>query len=160
MPSSSTLGVGLGLFLLLVGRSALAQRVEFCSSINTGANYSTPLTDTFQSTGLCVKQCEQNYALAVLQGDTCWCSDYAPASTTDTGDCDETCPGFAFDSCGSTAKDLYTYIAIAIINSLSGTNGAVENATSAAITTITKTATITICGDESSTVPTTFETLT
>ena len=37
MPSSSPLGVVLGLFLLLVGQSSLALRIEFCSNLNTGA---------------------------------------------------------------------------------------------------------------------------
>ena len=176
--STSTLGVSLSVFLLLVGRSTLAQQIEFCSSLNTGANYSIPVTNTFMSTGLYVEQCKQNYALAVVQGDTCWCSDYVPASTTNMGDCDEICPGFPLDFCGSTAKNLYGYIGVS--KGLSGTKGAAENTTSttnttsiigAINTTDSATTTITMCGvqsnrtvtvasDESSTLPTTFETLT
>ncbi|RPB04070.1 hypothetical protein L873DRAFT_1786343 [Choiromyces venosus 120613-1] len=71
------------------------------------------------SHGLCFDNCKATYAFAIVQGSRCWCSDYAPASTT-TG-CDQGCPGYGIESCGNTKKDLFGYIALP--NTPKGTAG-------------------------------------
>lgn len=45
-----------------------------------------------------------------MQYKSCWCSNAAPGDTTDTDDCDESCPGYPRDSCGSRKKNLYGYL--------------------------------------------------
>lgn len=76
----------------------------------------------FQSDGSCQQTCLSSYAFAILQGSSCWCSDYIPADTTFTSSCDEHCPGFPSDTCGSTSSGLFGYIALN--KSPSGTAGA------------------------------------
>lgn len=59
--------------------------VAYCSTLNTAetaANFST-----FQSQGLCYSFCnDDGYALGVVQGNNCWCSDYVPGDTESTSD--------------------------------------------------------------------------
>lgn len=83
------------------------------------------VVDEFQSHGACSKTCRSDYAFAVIQGFSCWCSDYIPADTTSTEDCSDTCPGFGTESCGSTSKDLYVYLPL--VKPPSGTQGAASS---------------------------------
>ncbi|KAA8909770.1 hypothetical protein FN846DRAFT_888787 [Sphaerosporella brunnea] len=98
-----------------------ARDMQYCSSSNTGdgVNYMSSL---YQSDGLCYDHCG-DYAFAVVQGSGCWCSNYAPGATTDTGDCNEACPGYPTDTCGNTSNKLYGYMAI-VGNQPSGTKDA------------------------------------
>ncbi|KAK1771704.1 hypothetical protein QBC33DRAFT_163646 [Phialemonium atrogriseum] len=74
--------------------------MDYCASINTasmGANSSI-----YQSDGLCYHFCEGQYALAIVQEKSCWCSDYIPgkSSQVSTDECSNSCPGFPDDVCG------------------------------------------------------------
>lgn len=60
------------------------------------------MSDHWQSNGKCFDTCKANYAFAVVQGQNCWCSNYAPADTTSTGSCSSPCPGYPFEQCGSS----------------------------------------------------------
>lgn len=86
------------------------------------------VTDLYQSNGACFDTCKATYAFAVVQYKQCWCSDYIPADTTDVGSCDEDCPGFPSDKCGSLAKGLFGYIALS--KEPSGTLGAARSSSS------------------------------
>lgn len=118
-------------------RPASALDVTYCSSINTSGNqkseepmsqfFPRPYADDFwidssiyQSNGLCHDFCTATYAFAVLQTDGCWCSNYIPASTVSTSECDFSCPGYPGDLCG--AENLFGYIALNV--AASGTKGA------------------------------------
>lgn len=84
----------------IFARQGLSQ--DFCSSINT-ASISANLSN-WQSLGLCSEYCiSGNYAFAVMQWQSCWCSDVAPGSsiTTDLSSCSEGCPGYPEqENCG------------------------------------------------------------
>ncbi|KAI0098745.1 hypothetical protein GGR51DRAFT_565444 [Nemania sp. FL0031] len=100
--------------------------IEYCASLNTAA---TPTNSSiWQSNGLCHDFCVDEYAFAILQGHYCWCSDYVPATSSqvDTDECDDTCPGWKYDTCG--ADGLYGYIALDI--SPSGTTDGGSTSTS------------------------------
>ncbi|RKF58897.1 putative er membrane protein [Erysiphe neolycopersici] len=99
---------------LLLGTSRA--KTSFCSEINTSESNSN--SSVYQSNGLCTDFCIQNYAFAILQDQSCWCSNYIPASTT-TG-CTLNCPGYPFEKCGGDG--LYGYIALGKV-SPSGTIG-------------------------------------
>ena len=64
----------------------------------------------WQSNGHCFDNCKASYAFAIVQGENCWCTNYAPADTTSLGSCNMPCPGFPFESCGS--NDTFGYIAL------------------------------------------------
>jgi hypothetical protein len=73
------------------------------------------------SNGLCHDTCEANYAFAIVQGQNCWCSNYIPSNQQSTSNCNEPCPGFPSDLCGSSSG-LFGYIALNL--KPSGTAGA------------------------------------
>ncbi|KAG9247174.1 hypothetical protein BJ878DRAFT_217312 [Calycina marina] len=105
----------------LVSTVAATGTVRYCSSLNTGSTF-TGVVDEFQSYGACFTTCDidNDYAFAIIQGNECWCSDYAPGVTTDTDDCNETCPGYEDDICG--ADGLFAYYTMN--KAVSGTIGA------------------------------------
>ncbi|KAL9630305.1 MAG: hypothetical protein Q9204_004788 [Flavoplaca sp. TL-2023a] len=72
------------------------------------------------SAGRCFDGCKAQYAFAVVQGKSCWCSDYEPADTTSLGSCSSPCPGYPFEQCGSGEN--FGYIALG--KAPSGTIGA------------------------------------
>ena len=47
-----------------------------------------------------------------MQYQYCWCSDYSPAETTTTDSCNDKCPGFPDENCGSLSNGLFGYIAL------------------------------------------------
>ena len=63
------------------------------------------------SNGECQNICQGSYVFAVLQGNYCWCSNYVPdpSSQTNTLDCNQPCPGYGSEWCGSTSAGLYGY---------------------------------------------------
>ena len=77
------------------------------------------VSDPFQSNGLCFDHCKADFAFALVQGNNCWCSNYIPDSTT--SGCEDPCPGYPSDTCGSTDQDLYGYMVLP--NKPSGTRG-------------------------------------
>lgn len=103
-------------FLLATSLTIVSARdIEYCSNMNTADNDATQ--NDFQSNGLCYDQCKNSYAFAIVQGNSCWCSNYAPSS--DSSGCDESCPGYPADMCGNTEKALYGYMTL--LKSPSGT---------------------------------------
>ncbi|KAI9676185.1 MAG: hypothetical protein M1817_000930 [Caeruleum heppii] len=96
---------------LLFGRSTRAADVEYCSDLNTGSD-NDRVTNIYQSNGACFDTCKNSYAFAVVQGNACWCSNYVPGSTTSGGKCNEKCPGYPSEKCGSSSDGLYGYIAL------------------------------------------------
>jgi hypothetical protein len=68
----------------------------------------------FNSDGSCQVKCQESYAFAIVLGSDCWCSNYAPSDLKQTNQCDDPCPGYQSDWCGSVAAGLYGYIALSI----------------------------------------------
>ncbi|OXV09301.1 hypothetical protein Egran_02934 [Elaphomyces granulatus] len=89
---------------------AVALQIAYCSSQNTGSS-SSANTSLYQSNGLCRQTCA-NYAFAILQGKSCWCSNFAPGDTASVSGCNSPCPGYPSDLCGNAPASLYGYIAL------------------------------------------------
>jgi len=70
----------------------------------------------------------QGYAFGIVQDLLCWCSNYAPSNTLSVSNCNQQCPGYPYEYCGSSSKSLYGYIALG--PSASGTTGSSSQATS------------------------------
>ncbi|KAH8680995.1 hypothetical protein BX600DRAFT_428968 [Xylariales sp. PMI_506] len=101
--------------------------IAYCASINTATTDAN--SSIYQSDGLCYDFCnDKSYALAVVQDDDCWCSNYVPDSSdqVSTSECDTQCPGYPSDLCGGDG--LFGYMAL--VASPSGTTGVGTTATS------------------------------
>ncbi|KAH8884810.1 hypothetical protein GQ53DRAFT_379322 [Thozetella sp. PMI_491] len=99
--------------------------IAYCASINTSPNNGN--YSDFQSEGLCHDFCHKDdYALAIVKANLCWCSNYVPETgeQVDTGKCNAKCPGYPTDVCG--ADKLYGYISL---KAASGTTGGVAQST-------------------------------
>ncbi|KAI8195570.1 Cell wall integrity and stress response component 4, partial [Colletotrichum sp. SAR 10_65] len=74
-----------------------------CSSSNT-ASMSANLS-IWQTNGLCSDFCRgKNFAFAIVQYQSCWCSDVAPAASSEADvedKCNDICPGYDTEKCGS-----------------------------------------------------------
>merc|ERR1711977_450685 len=113
-------------FLLGLCQHAAAQyTVPYCATFNT-ADSGTRNESIYQSNSLCFNYCNGitplntvQYAFAVVQWQTCWCTDYAPSSST--SGCTLDCPGWQEEKCGNTDPSLYGYISLPA--SVSGTRG-------------------------------------
>ncbi|KAK2756564.1 hypothetical protein FQN54_005457 [Arachnomyces sp. PD_36] len=97
--------------LLLIPTAVTPMDLTYCSDQNTGSGFDV-VTDRFQSNGACYETCVAKYAFAVLQGKSCWCSNYIPAAKKPAGSCNENCPGYPSDKCGSTSDGLFAYFAL------------------------------------------------
>ncbi|KAI0549049.1 hypothetical protein F4679DRAFT_596005 [Xylaria curta] len=143
--------------IALVAGPRLAQSldIEYCASLNTAG---TPTNSSiWQSNGLCHDFCvDQSFAFAILQQHDCWCSDYIPtkSSQVDTGECNDSCPGWKDDTCGG--DNLFGYIALGLTPS--GT--AAGSSTSATSTTSTTSTSSTSIGQTSTTTVKTSSTAT
>lgn len=117
------------LLVLAWGTIALASSISmnYCATINTASmsgNHSI-----YQSDGLCHDFCnDQAFALAIVQGEYCWCSNYVPDSDdqVSVSNCQESCPGFPDDVCGGDG----TFGYMSLESSPSGTAGSGSEATS------------------------------
>lgn len=71
------------------------------------------VSDTYQSNGACQSTCS-SYALGVLQGKKCWCTNVVPSESSQkaTSKCDTSCPGYPDDSCGSAADGVFAYVSV------------------------------------------------
>ncbi|WPH02857.1 Hypothetical protein R9X50_00572500 [Acrodontium crateriforme] len=97
--------------LALLARTVSADSaVPYCSSENTGSDYDEVI-NIYNSWGSCTEQCAQ-YAFAVVQWKSCWCSNYIPADQQDTSNCDQGCPGYSQNQCGNLAEGLYGYVTV------------------------------------------------
>jgi cell wall integrity and stress response component len=83
----------------------------------------------YQSNGECQNHCQGTYAFAVLQGNDCWCSNYIPSDQISTYDCNQACPGYPDEWCGSTDAGLYGYYLLSPNEPLGTSSGAVASAT-------------------------------
>jgi len=85
-----------------------------CSSQNTASTNAN--LSTWQSNGLCQDFCRgQNFAFAIVQWQSCWCSDVAPAPSTEaevSDKCNDICPGYDIEHCGAR-PNYYGYLALA-----------------------------------------------
>ena len=83
-----------------------------------------PVSNSYQSNGACSTTCS-GYAFAVVQGTSCWCSNYIPASQSSTSSCGVACPGYPYENCGDQSSGLFGYVALG--PSPSGTQGAASS---------------------------------
>ncbi|ETR98642.1 hypothetical protein M419DRAFT_103251 [Trichoderma reesei RUT C-30] len=109
---TAALQQGYAIFLLLAFSTLIsAITVDVCSSFNTAE---TPLNvSIYQTNGLCTHWCvDKNYAFAITQQNSCWCSNYYPdkASTVSIKECNVPCPAWPDEYCGG--RGLYGYLAL------------------------------------------------
>lgn len=72
--------------------------LNYCATRNLGTG--DAVFNDFMSNGLCRDNCNlQGFAVAVLQGNNCWCSNNVPGNTVDMSNCDTGCPGTANEKC-------------------------------------------------------------
>ncbi|QPG74936.1 hypothetical protein FOA43_002274 [Brettanomyces nanus] len=96
---------------LLIGPSVVnSLSLSLCSSQNTGAS-NVEYVNQYNSNGYCHDKC-QGYAFGVVQGTSCWCSNYAPSDTSSLSQCDVACPGYGYEYCASQSDNLYGYVAL------------------------------------------------
>ncbi|RDW77013.1 hypothetical protein BP6252_05066 [Coleophoma cylindrospora] len=147
-PRISSMLAGLTLVLAFIGQTS-ALTTAYCSSLNTASTGKN--SSLYQSNGLCHDFCIDSYAFAVLQDEGCWCSNYVPASTVSTSNCDTACPGYPSDMCGG--NNLYGYIALTLSPSgtLAGSSSATSDNAQAATVTETQAVTVVVTPTQSST---------
>ncbi|KAG0155788.1 hypothetical protein PDIDSM_2961 [Penicillium digitatum] len=140
--------------------ASAASSLAYCASENTGSSFSA-VSNIYQSNGACQITCA-NYALGILQGKRCWCSNVAPsdASQSDTSECNSSCPGYPADSCGSASKGVFAYVEI-MGNDVTSTAGDSQTSTttssSSSASTSTSTSTSTLSSTSTSTSSTTSD---
>lgn len=71
----------------------------------------------YQSNGACQDTCLSKYAFAILRGRNCWCSNYAPGFSVNTLRCNDPCPGFPNEWCGSSSSGLFAYFQLDLLPS-------------------------------------------
>ena len=98
------------LLIGLLAVSANAVGLTGCSGLNTGSGGQSS-NSIYMTNGKCQDSC-QGYAFAITQWQNCWCSNMAPGDTTDSGSCNQKCPGYPDESCGNQQQGLYGYIAL------------------------------------------------
>lgn len=131
--------------------ASAATSLTYCASVNTGSSFSA-VSDTYQSNGACLKTCA-NYALGILQGKKCWCSNVAPSKSSqasDTSDCDGACPGYPSDSCGSASKGVFAYLEITGNDVTSTAGGSTTSTTTSSSSTSTSSSSSTSTSSTSS----------
>ncbi|GMM35239.1 Wsc4 protein [Saccharomycopsis crataegensis] len=102
--------------LLLVMLSLAARIVaDWCSTQNTGT---ARISYEFMSHGYCSEHCGE-YAFAIVQGKSCWCSNTQPSTTG--GDCDTECPGYGYEICGGSGTFGYIVLDEGLASSVSST---------------------------------------
>ncbi|KAF1353813.1 hypothetical protein BDV97DRAFT_396622 [Delphinella strobiligena] len=95
---------------------AAAEYLEqsYCSTKNTGSDYNA-VTNIWGSLGSCHNNCnttEATYKWAVVQYQKCWCTNDTPSDTIDVSKCDDSCPGYPYENCGSAANDYFGYVSV------------------------------------------------
>ena len=100
----------LGLLLCLPTVQGGLIPIEYCSTLSTAM---TPTnTSIYQSQGLCFDFCKTDYAVGIVQGDACWCSNFIPDPSTqlDIKKCNKQCIGFPGDLCGDVNDGTFVYV--------------------------------------------------
>ncbi|KIV90744.1 hypothetical protein, variant 2 [Exophiala mesophila] len=121
--------------LLLLFSETQGLDISYCSPENNAGSFPT-YNYPYQSNGACQQHCVGSYAFAVLQGNDCWCSNYIPADQVSTSDCNQPCPGYPSEWCGSTDEGLYGYFLLSP-GIPSGTLGATPSQTTSSRSTST-----------------------
>jgi len=99
----------IAMFIMMGITPVSARQIAYCSNLHTGEDYN-PMESPYQSHGLCFDRCKGgDYSFAIVQGQNCWCSDYAPEG--DKAECNEQCPGYPSETCGSTTAASFVYLA-------------------------------------------------
>jgi cell wall integrity and stress response component len=130
--------------------AATARDADMCSTLNTGSGSAN--MSIFQTVGLCYDFCIGDYAYAVVNYQSCWCTNWEPAETTevDMDECDRSCPGYPDEKCGG-AKNRFGYIALGMAPSgTSSPPGASTKVVPPATTTVQQTVTIAPTSDAGS----------
>ncbi|EXJ79691.1 hypothetical protein A1O3_07972 [Capronia epimyces CBS 606.96] len=122
--------------ILLLSTRSRGLDISYCSPQNNAGSY-PEYYNLYQSNGACQVHCQGSYAFAILQGYDCWCSNYVPTEQESTSNCDQQCPGYGSEWCGSTEAGLYGYYLLSDGVPL-GTSGG--SAISTAVSTATATA--------------------
>jgi hypothetical protein len=106
--------------------------MDYCATINTASG--TANHSIYQSDGLCHDFCQDKYAIAIVKGDSCWCSNFVPDESVQVSvsECSKPCPGYNTDVCGGDTE--YGYMLLA--RSPSGTVGATTKSTAAPTTSV------------------------
>ncbi|KIW17335.1 hypothetical protein PV08_04527 [Exophiala spinifera] len=125
-------GPGRGVFMLYIAliaslfSQAHGLSITYCSPDNNAGSYPRYYSQ-YMSNGLCHDHCQGSYAFAILQGSYCWCSNYVPTDQQSTYDCNEQCPGYPSDWCGSTEAGLYGYYELSPGAPLGTSGGSASN---------------------------------
>jgi cell wall integrity and stress response component len=115
---AQALGIVLAAFLSPV---SAAVSLDICAGFNT-ADMNKEL-DIYMTNGFCKEHCLENYAYAITQYQSCWCSNYGPdeASELDKSKCSTPCPAYPdFEKCGG--PNAFGYILMGNVEPL-GTKG-------------------------------------
>ncbi|KFH43026.1 hypothetical protein ACRE_062370 [Hapsidospora chrysogenum ATCC 11550] len=123
--------------LLLLAAAAIipvraAVPLDLCASFNTASMDKN--ISIYQTNGLCSDFCRDDYAWAITQAESCWCSNYTPDDDTqvDMKKCDITCPAFPDEFCGGRGG-LYGYVELKV-QLPSGTKGPDDSKTTTSVT--------------------------
>lgn len=88
------------LFLISIGfNGILALTQDYCNT-DLPSDAESTASSNFMSNGLCMSQC-QGYKYAVVQQKQCWCVNDDPEDIVSLSECDEICPGYKYENCGS-----------------------------------------------------------
>lgn len=134
-------------------RVVSSQIVSCGSAADSNADYSL-----YMSNGLCQNHCQGSYAFAVLQGSYCWCSNYIPGDQESTYNCNQQCPGYGSEWCGSTDAGLYGYYLLSAGVPLGTSGGSASTAaptTSSSLVSTSRAVPGTSYSPTTSTIPTT-----
>lgn len=94
------------LFLFSTGINAFA--LSSCASVNLGGSKTSSI---YMTLSLCHNTCNDGgFAVAIVQGQDCWCSNTVPLSTASMSNCDVPCPVWPAENCASDGY--YGYLVI------------------------------------------------
>ncbi|KAG7661186.1 uncharacterized protein J8A68_005301 [[Candida] subhashii] len=102
--------INLALLLIwILSSTTHALSLKYCSKTNLGSG-SSPLINEFMSNGLCHDNClGQNFAVAIVSGTDCYCSDDVPGDTVSMTNCNIGCPGYSEQE-NCAGNNYYGYI--------------------------------------------------
>lgn len=89
----------------------------------------------YQTNGLCFTFCKDDYAYAITQETSCWCSNYTPDDSTQVNlnRCDIDCPAYPVEKCGG--RGLFGYVELNG-HLPSGTQGGEQTSSTSTVSTI------------------------
>ncbi|XBW38296.1 hypothetical protein QEN19_003885 [Hanseniaspora menglaensis] len=87
------------IFFLTILKTINGLTQDYCNEVLPSDAVQKSSSD-YMSNGLCMSQC-QGYKYAIVQNESCWCSDDSPQSVVSVSNCDGICPGYSVEMCGS-----------------------------------------------------------